>query len=189
MAPHLIAEPAVFRRPLPQEGLHDGYTTRSPAVSVAVALGVVGCLLAGSGQDPLPQTTLTMLFFLLVSEVEVRRIQVPLWLAVITLAGCLCGIALTEAAPQSANAAMGAGLVLVLASPLLATGIVRIGTFIVAAVPGALWGASVTADVLVTALLIGTPVVTIHILRRGTSTPSFPFIVLLGLAGALVQVL
>lgn len=135
-----------------------GRISRAVTLREASALGlaalVATCLLATTGEEPLPATTLAAAFLFLAVHEDVRGMRIPNWLTFPSLAGALAlGAASGWADLQTALAGAGAALAVLFvpfAARWIGAGDVKAGMVL-----GALWGADLFLPALWWMLVFG----------------------------------
>jgi len=160
---------------------------RSPAVSVAIAVGALGCLLATAGDTALPHLPWTLLLLCVAIESEVRLVQLPIWLASTMLAGCLALVAFTASPHELCLALTGVLIFPTALLPFLLMREISPGSLIVVAALGALWGPAAIPVVIFWVFFLGLPFAFEGPLRE-LAPGSIPLIGLIALASALYQV-
>jgi hypothetical protein len=159
---------------------------RSPALSIALSLGVCGGLLATSEHQPLPHLTWTLVFFLLAVEADVRRLAVPLWLSLPPLFVQVLALATLDGPTSALQAVYAAALGGALLLPFWYRGHANTGSLAVMALLGALWGPWNMIAVAAWAAILGAPFVAIRV-AAGANSATLPLTVLLGLGAAAHQ--
>jgi hypothetical protein len=159
---------------------------RSPALSIALSIGVCGGLLATSVPQPLPNLSWTILYLLLAVEADVRRLEAPLWLSLPPLCVGLLTLGAVEGPGPAFHALGGAVLAAGLLLPVWHVGYASAGAVAAVAVLGALWGSAALLEVLLWATLLGAPFVAIRV-AAGAKPSTLPLTVILGLAAAASQ--
>ena len=182
------ADSRIMDRFTPSGSLGRNETQRSPAVSLALALGAAGCLLASADEASLPRLGWTTLFLFLAVESEVRTLRTPLSLGLVALLVSSIGIAAGEGAHSLALALTGSILFPLLLLPLLAMGLLGAGTLLSAAVLGALWGPEPVLAVCACFVVLGTPFLISRMLQA--SNPyTLPLTTVLAYAAAIYQLM
>ena len=125
----------------------------APAISVAIAGGVAGCLLASGIEGPLPTLALAAALLFFVVESDLRERRIPNW---ITLPALLAALAWHGLAGEGLLFALGGALLgLGLLLPPYALGLLGAGDVKAVMALGALWGTATTAVLLVWCGLVG----------------------------------
>ncbi len=159
---------------------------RSPAVSLAIAIALLGCLLAGSAETPLPHFFASVVLLVVATGLEVRSLHLPVLFGIASLAFVLGWIGWREGIGPLVLAVGGALFFPFLLAPFLATGYVANGTLAASAAFGALWGPRLVPAVFLIGVLLGGIFIALRA-RRSSNLRTLPMTAALGFAAALVQ--
>lgn len=154
---------------------------RSPLVAVAVAMAVIGCLIATAPLGAISGLLWPLLFLSFAIEEEVRRFEVPVVLGGLFLVARLGFLGLTAGSSALFQGVAGAVVASGLFLPLYGTGLVRRGTLIAGAGFGAIVGIKTLPPLLLLAALIGIPLAVI-LAFRGAKPGAFPVFAAIGFA-------
>ncbi len=155
----------------------------SPLVSVAVAMTVVGCLLATANPSALERLPWIIGLLAFAIEEEVRSYDVPKWYSALVLITWLGAVALGHGTPDFLLCVAGAMITAALLLPLYGGGLVRSGTLIACATFGAIAGVKAVPPVLLIAAAVGIPLALVQI-ARDSGPRTVPVLVTIGFAAA-----
>jgi hypothetical protein len=163
-------------------------SARSPAVSLAIAIAMLGCLLAAGAESSLPHFALSAALLFSASEIEVRSLRLPLSFGLAALMVILAWLGWSEGPIALAIGFAGAIFFPFLLAPFLATGYIGHGTLAASAALGALWGPRLVPAVFLVGLALGAAFIASRA-TRNADLRTLPMTTVIGFAAALVQLI